>query len=105
MPNVYFGDMNNDGRADAVAVVNEGAYVALSSGSAFGAGQLWGSGAAFGLLGTHLRHVTNDGRADLILVEPFSISVRINADRRSQLNVVQALPLERSPRRWGREMT
>jgi FG-GAP-like repeat len=78
VPNLYFADMNNDNRADAIAVTESGAWVALSTGSAFGTVQQWATGAASGMLGTHFRDLNNDGRADLILVDPTGISVRRN---------------------------
>ncbi|GHJ47918.1 hypothetical protein Cs7R123_52600 [Catellatospora sp. TT07R-123] len=62
------GDVNGDGKADAVAFVQGGddVYVALSNGSSFGAAQLWHS--AFAPLGQfpYLSDVNGDGKADAV---------------------------------------
>jgi len=72
----FLADVNADGRADIVGFGTAGVYVALSTGTAFGAPQQWstnfGSGAAAGSWTsqtTYPRYVAdtnNDGRADIV---------------------------------------
>jgi len=76
----FFADVDGDGRADCILVNNDTICVRRSTGSDFGPGpganEDWTHGASFGSLGTYFADVTGDGKADLILVNPNTISVR-----------------------------
>jgi hypothetical protein len=48
----FIGDVNGDGKADAVAVNGNSTSVRVSSGSAFTQGRLWGNTPCYGNLGT-----------------------------------------------------
>ncbi len=70
---VGLGDVDGDGKADAVATYLSGGlagnwYVARSSGSGFQSYSLWASGLGIGADIARLGDVTGDGRADAVAV-------------------------------------
>ncbi|MGE5322567.1 MAG: FG-GAP repeat domain-containing protein [Actinomycetota bacterium] len=78
--NIFFADVDGDGRADAIAANKNEIAVRLSDGTQFLAHSLWIQGPFFGSLGGHANNyfadVTGDGKADAIVVNPSGITVR-----------------------------
>jgi hypothetical protein len=71
-----FGDLDGDGKADALAINDQDWPVRLSSGSSFGSSSTWGPGASSsGVRGTYLADVSGDGKGDLISVQENFVSV------------------------------
>ena len=67
----FLGDVNGDGRADLVALVDGAVVVALATGASpgnalFGANQTWYGASFYGSSSSQLGDVDGDGRADLI---------------------------------------
>jgi len=76
----FFADVTGDGKADCILVNKDTITVRRSTGRDFGSGMQanedWSHGACYGALGTFFADVTGDGKADCILVNRDSISVR-----------------------------
>ena len=64
-----FGDVDGDGRADALAVRFDGIYVRRSTGDAFLPEQRWTDAPALGQRATRFADVTGDGRVDVVLID------------------------------------
>jgi len=63
----FFADVTGDGKADAIAVNDDGITVRRSDGTTFGGYERW-AGPFIGTLGTYVVDVTGDGLADAIAV-------------------------------------
>ena len=63
------GDVNGDGKADVIDVFADSAYVRLSTGSSFGAPELWSTQPFYGTKATLAADVTGDGTADLVAID------------------------------------
>jgi FG-GAP-like repeat len=78
----FFADLTGDGRADAIVVNGDTVTVRRNTGADFGAdpgaNEDWTHGPFFGQLGTFFTDVSGDGRADAIVVNPDTITVRRN---------------------------
>jgi hypothetical protein len=65
----FAGDVNGDGRADAISVRDDKIHVLLSNGSQFGpTEQLWTPGPFYGSRETLVADVNGDGKADVIAI-------------------------------------
>ena len=66
--NQFIGDVNADGRADAVTFASSGSWqVALSNGTGFGTPTTWISGHGSGSSEQYLADVNGDGRQDAVV--------------------------------------
>lgn len=78
--NIYFADVDGDGKADAIVSNRSGVAVRLSDGTQFLPHQLWIREPYFGSLpsgvANYFADVTGDGKADAIVVNPTGITVR-----------------------------
>jgi hypothetical protein len=76
----YFADVNGDGKADAIAVKDDGIYVRLAnqSGSGFDPADKWTLERYFGSRGTYFADVNGDGKADAIAVNEDRVTVRFS---------------------------
>ncbi len=72
-----FGDVNGDGKADAIAIDNTGPYVMLSNGSSFVWSGQW-SGSFSGAYETLAADVNGDGKADLVAIDTNDIKVSLS---------------------------
>jgi uncharacterized protein YqfB (UPF0267 family) len=76
----FFADVTGSGRADCILVNRDTICVRRSTGSDFGPGMQanedWTHGACYGSRGTYFADVTGDGKADCILVNKDTITVR-----------------------------
>jgi uncharacterized protein YqfB (UPF0267 family) len=76
----FFADVDGDGKADCILVNQNTITVRRSTGSDFGPGpqanEDWTHGPCSGKLGTFFADVTGDGKADCILVNQNTITVR-----------------------------
>jgi hypothetical protein len=76
---VYFADVDGDGRADAIAVTKAGIWVKRSTGSAFSNSEDWTGGQPFfGELATFFADVNGDSAADAIPVNSTEVLVRLS---------------------------
>lgn len=87
---VYVGDVNNDRRADLVAVNEASTLVSLSNGSSFGPAQQWSTGAFWGTLRVALADMNADDRADLVAVNGDSVWVMLSTGAGFQAPVAWA---------------
>lgn len=87
---VYVGDVNNDRRADLVAVNERSTFVSLSNGSSFGPAQQWSSGAFWGNRRIALADMDADNRADLVAVNGDSVWVMLSTGTGFQAPVAWA---------------
>ena len=75
-----FADVTGDGRADAIVVNGDTITVRRSTGNDFGpnsaANEDWTHGPYYGTRGTFFADVTGDGKADAIVVNDDTITVR-----------------------------
>jgi FG-GAP-like repeat len=71
-----FVDVDGDGRADAIALNEEGITVRRSTGSRFSNQEPWTTEFSYGARGTDFADVDGDGRADVIAVNEEGITVR-----------------------------
>lgn len=69
-------DVNGDGKADLVAQNGDSIWVKLSTGTSFGAGSQWGTGAFSGSVANLAGDVNGDGKADLIAQNGDNVWVR-----------------------------
>ena len=76
------GDVNGDGRADLIAVNDNGTYVMLSTGSSFSAPQVWSMSPFFGFRATIAGDVNGDRRTDLVAIGPGGTWVMLSAGTR-----------------------
>jgi hypothetical protein len=87
-PNIYFADVDGDGKADAIVSNASEVAVRLSDGTQFVQHDLWTREPYFGVALQHVNNffadVTGDGKADAIVVNPSGISVRRSDGRRFQ---------------------
>lgn len=78
--NIYFADVDGDGRADAIVSNKTGIAVRLSDGTQFLPPQVWTKEPYFGTLSTGINNyfadVTGDGKADAIVVNFTELTVR-----------------------------
>jgi len=78
----FFADVNNDRRADAIAVnditLTNRVVVRPSTGSSFADNQDWTQDQYIGALGSFFADVNGDGRADAIVVNDASLNNRIS---------------------------
>ena len=84
----FFADVDGDGRADAIAVNDDGVYVRLSTGSGFpGPAQNWTGGPYYSLRtqnvvpsdqSVYFADVNGDGMADAIVVNDDAVYVRLS---------------------------
>ena len=78
--NIFFADVDGDGRADAVVAEKDGIAVRLSDSTQFVPYSLWSREPYYGSLAGHANNyfadVTGDGRADAIVVNPSGVAVR-----------------------------
>ncbi len=78
--NIYFADVNGDGKADAIVSNTTEVAVRLSDGTQFVQHNLWAREAYFGValerVNNFFADVTGDGKADAIVVNPSGITVR-----------------------------
>lgn len=78
--NIYFADVDGDGKADAIVANKNGIAVRLSDGTQFLSHQLWTQEPYFGTMpsgvNNYFADVTGDGKADAIVVNPNGIAVR-----------------------------
>jgi hypothetical protein len=79
--NIYFADVDGDGKADAIVSNKTGIAVRLSDGTQFLPFQLWAREGYFGSLtpgvvNNYFADVTGDGKADAIVVTPTGVAVR-----------------------------
>jgi hypothetical protein len=78
--NIYFADVNGDGKADAIVSNATEVAVRLSDGTQFTQHDLWTREPYFGVALEHVNNffadVTGDGKADAIVVNPSGITVR-----------------------------
>ena len=78
--NIYFADVNGDGKADAIVSNTSEVAVRLSDGTQFVQHDLWTREPYFGVALEHVNNffadVTGDGKADAIVVNPSGITVR-----------------------------
>ena len=76
----FFADVTGDGKADCILVNDDTITVRRSTGHDFGPGpqanENWSHGPCFGKLGTFFADVDGDGRAECILVNDDTITVR-----------------------------
>jgi FG-GAP-like repeat/Clostridium epsilon toxin ETX/Bacillus mosquitocidal toxin MTX2 len=76
----FFADVTGDGKADLIIVNDDTIRVRRNTGSDFGPGSVanedWSHGPAYGSRGTFFADVTGDGKADLIIVNDDTITVR-----------------------------
>lgn len=84
--NIYFADVDGDGKADAIVSNPTGISVSLSDGTQFGAYELWTREPFFGTVSNRVNNyfadVTGDGKADAIVVNQSGITVRRSNGRR-----------------------
>ena len=64
-----FGDVDGDGRADALAVRFDGIFVRRSNGDSFLPEERWIDAPALGQRATRFADVTGDGRVDAVLID------------------------------------
>lgn len=78
--NIYFADVNGDGKADAIVSNTTEVAVRLSDGTQFVQTDLWAREPYFGValerVNNFFADVTGDGKADAIVVNPSGITVR-----------------------------
>ena len=78
--NIYFADVNGDGKADAIVSNTTEVAVRLSDGTRFVQHDLWTREPYFGVALEHVNNffadVTGDGKADAIVVNPSGVTVR-----------------------------
>lgn len=78
--NIYFADVDGDGKADAIVSNKTNIGVRLSDGTQFLPAQGWTGGPYFGMLGSstnnYFADVTGDGKADAIVVNSTGVTVR-----------------------------
>jgi hypothetical protein len=78
--NIYFADVDGDGKADAIVSNTTDIEVRLSDGTRFVGHDLWMPIGYFGVALQHVNNffvdVTGDGKADAIVVNPTGITVR-----------------------------
>lgn len=78
--NIYFADVNGDGKADAIVSNKNGIAVRPSDGTQFLPYEIWTKDPYFGSMNSgvdnYFADVTGDGRADAIVVNPTGITVR-----------------------------
>ena len=76
----FFADVDGDGRNEIILVNDDTITVRRNTGSDFGPGpqanQDWSHGPCFGSIGTFFADVDGDGRADCILVNSDTVTVR-----------------------------
>lgn len=76
----FFADVDGDGRADCILVNSDTVTVRRSTGSDFGPGpqanEDWTHGPCYGSIGTFFADVDGDGKADIILVNSDTVTVR-----------------------------
>ena len=65
--NQIVGDVNGDGKADAIAYNNGKWDVALSSGSSFGSGSTWRTGHGVGSVAQFIADTSGDGKGDAVV--------------------------------------
>ncbi len=87
---VYVGDVNNDRRADLVAVNETSTQVSLSNGSSFGPAQQWSTGAFWGTRRVALADMNADDRTDLVAVNGDSVWVMLSTGAGFQAPVAWA---------------
>ena len=76
-PKTQFADVNGDGKADAIAINNDGVFLRISTGYSFAPGYSnWTGGAFYGTRGTFFADVTGDNLADAIAINDDGIYVR-----------------------------
>jgi len=78
--NIYFADVDGDGKADAIVSNPTGISVSLSDGTQFQRSDLWTREPFFGTVSNRVNNyfadVTGDGKADAIVVNTNGITVR-----------------------------
>jgi hypothetical protein len=78
--NIYFADVDGDGKADAIVSNTTEVAVRLSDGTQFVQHDLWTREPYFGVSLGHVNNffadVTGDGKADAIVVNPSGITIR-----------------------------
>ena len=72
----HFADVTGDGRADSIAVDNDGVIVRRSTGAGFAQASNWTGGPYYAGRGNYFADVTGDGRADAIVVSGSGVTVR-----------------------------
>jgi hypothetical protein len=78
----FFADVTGDGKADAIVVNEDTVTVRRNASTDFGvnsnANEDWTHGPYFGTLGIFFADVTGDGKADAIVVNEDTVTVRRN---------------------------
>jgi hypothetical protein len=77
----FFADVDGDGRADAIVINPDGAWVRITDASGHmpaATATNWTGGPFWGWKGTYFADVNGDGKADLIAVDDAGIAVRIS---------------------------
>ncbi|GAK59612.1 hypothetical protein U27_06597 [Candidatus Vecturithrix granuli] len=76
----YFADVTGDGKADAIVVNDTGVTVRRSTGADFGtsdaANEAWTTNSFYGTRGTYFADGTGDGKADAIVMNDYSVTIR-----------------------------
>ena len=83
--NIYFADVNGDGRADAIVSNKTEVSVSLSDGTQFMQPEPWTREPYFsygGKVSNYFADVNGDGRADAIVVNPSGVTVRLSDGNR-----------------------
>lgn len=74
----FFADVNGDGKADGIAVNDDGVKVGLSNGLSLEPATAWTQNGYWGSVGTYFADVNGDRRADAIVVNSNFITVRLS---------------------------
>lgn len=88
--NIYFADVDGDGKADAIVSNRTGISVSLSDGTQFQRNDIWTREPFFGSVSNRVNNyfadVTGDGKADAIVVNQSGITVRRSNGTRFESN-------------------